>query len=138
MATKRLIDANAVIKDIDNYYNNSPFSHPGTTWLRGLELAVGLLLKAPTVDAVEVADVKEFAEDVVYQFGYYCQKNGKDTLSLTVNGVIAEDSILRSTNPASVIVEKGEYMTAFECFIFSILSAIFWWSIYFALWGGKR
>jgi hypothetical protein len=55
MATeKRLIDANAVIKDIDNYYNNSPFSHPGTTWLRGLELTVGLLLKAPTVDAVPV------------------------------------------------------------------------------------
>ena len=55
MATeKRLIDANALIKDIDNYYHNSPFSHPGTTWLRGLELAVGLMLKAPTVDAVEV------------------------------------------------------------------------------------
>ena len=25
------------------------------------------------VDAVEVADMKEFAEDVAYQFGYYCQ-----------------------------------------------------------------
>ena len=55
MATeKRLIDANAVIKEIDNYYHNSPFPHPGTTWLRGLELAVGLLLREPTVDAVEV------------------------------------------------------------------------------------
>ena len=50
----RLIDANAVIKEIDNYYHNSPFPHPGTTWLRGLELAVGLLLREPTVDAVEV------------------------------------------------------------------------------------
>ena len=52
---KRLIDANAVIKKIDDYYHNSPFPHPGTTWLRGLELAVGLLLNEPTVDAVEVA-----------------------------------------------------------------------------------
>ena len=51
---KRLIDANSVIKKIDDYYHNSPFPHPGTTWLRGLELAVGLLLSEPTVDAVEV------------------------------------------------------------------------------------
>ena len=51
---KRLIDANAVIKEIDNYYHNSPFPHPGTTWLEGLELAVGLLLREPTVEAVEV------------------------------------------------------------------------------------
>lgn len=54
MAEKRLIDANALIKEIDNYYNNSPFPHPGTTWLRGLELAAGLLLREPTVDAVVV------------------------------------------------------------------------------------
>ena len=46
----RLIDADALIKDIDNYYHNPIFPHPGTTWLRGLELAVALLLKAPTID----------------------------------------------------------------------------------------
>ena len=56
---KRLIDANALIKKIDEYYNNSPFPHPGTTWLRGLELAVGLLLREPTVDAVEVVRCKD-------------------------------------------------------------------------------
>ena len=56
---KRLIDANALIKEIDNYYHNTPFPHPGTTWYRGLELAVGLLLKAPTVDAVEVVRCKD-------------------------------------------------------------------------------
>lgn len=56
---KRLIDVNAVIKDIDDYYHNSPFPHPGTTWLRGLELAVGLLLRSKTVDAVEVVRCKD-------------------------------------------------------------------------------
>ena len=56
---KRLIDVNAVIKKIDEYYHDSPFPHPGTTWLRGLELAVVLLLNAPTVDAVEVVRCKD-------------------------------------------------------------------------------
>ena len=60
MATeKRLIDAYSAIKKIDNYCNNSPFTHPGTTWLRGLELATGLLLAEPTVDAVEVVRCKD-------------------------------------------------------------------------------
>ena len=65
---KRLIDANALIKDIDNYYHNSPFPHPGTTWLRGLELAVGLLLKAPTVDVAPVVhgrwEIVDFAGSI--------------------------------------------------------------------------
>ena len=38
-----------------------------------------------TVEAVKVADMKEFAEDVVYQFGYYCQKNGR--LHITHGGL---------------------------------------------------
>ena len=60
MATeKRLIDANAVIKKVDEYYHNSPFPHPGTTWLRGLELAAGLILNESTVDAVEVVRCKD-------------------------------------------------------------------------------
>ena len=58
---KRLIDANAVIKQIDDYYNNSPFPHPGTTWRRGFEFAVGLLLREPTIDAVEVVYCKDCA-----------------------------------------------------------------------------
>ena len=33
--------------------------------------------KAPTVDAVPVDDMREFAKDVVYQFGYYCNSNGR-------------------------------------------------------------
>ena len=32
---------------------------------------------APTVDAVEVAEMREFAQDVAYQFGYYCQHEGR-------------------------------------------------------------
>jgi hypothetical protein len=39
----------------------------------------------PTVDAVEVAEMREFAEDVVYQFGYYCQKGGR--LCITHGGL---------------------------------------------------
>ena len=55
MATeKRLIDANALIKKIDDYYNNSPFPHPGTPWRRGFEFCAALILNEPTVDAVEV------------------------------------------------------------------------------------
>ena len=40
---------------------------------------------APTVDAVEVADIKAFAKDVVYQFGYYCQNKGR--LHITHGGL---------------------------------------------------
>ena len=39
----------------------------------------------PTVDAVEVADMREFAKDVVYQFGYYCQNGGR--LHITHGGL---------------------------------------------------
>ena len=68
---KRLIDANALIKQIDDYYNNSPFPHPGTTWLRGLELAAGLLLREPTVDAVEVVRCKDCMHRIIKGYGRY-------------------------------------------------------------------
>jgi hypothetical protein len=76
MATeKRLIDANAFRKSIDG-------------WKLG-KIPKGELLwdldRQPTVDAVEVADMKEFAEDVVYQFGYYCQNGGR--LHITHGGL---------------------------------------------------
>lgn len=76
---RRLIDANAVIKDIDSYYHNSPFSHPGTTWLRGLELATGLLLKAPTVDAVEVIRCQncQYSEPCKPYNKVWCPKMGR-------------------------------------------------------------
>ena len=40
---------------------------------------------APTIDAVPMADLKKFAEDVVCQFGYYIQYNGR--LHLTAGGL---------------------------------------------------
>ena len=39
----------------------------------------------PAVDAVELADMREFTEDVVYQFGYYCQDGGR--LHITHGGL---------------------------------------------------
>jgi hypothetical protein len=38
-----------------------------------------------TVDAVEVDDMREFAKDVAYQFGYYCQNGGR--LHITHGGL---------------------------------------------------
>ena len=82
---KRLIDANAVIKDIDNYYHNSVFPHPGTTWLRGLELAVGLLLKAPAVDAVEVVHGRWIhPKGYVVSNAFFCSVCNHEEVSLHV------------------------------------------------------
>ena len=81
MATeKRLIDANALIKKIDYYYNNSPFPHPGTPWRRGFEYCAELILKEPTVDAVEVVrcmDCKAYDKEVGYceAIGITCGAN---------------------------------------------------------------
>ena len=41
--------------------------------------------QAPTIDAVEVDDMREFAKDVAYQFGYYCQHKGR--LHITHGGL---------------------------------------------------
>ena len=40
---------------------------------------------APTVDAAHADDMREFAQDVAYQFGYYCQNGGR--LHLTHGGL---------------------------------------------------
>lgn len=55
------------------------------TFLMGLLAAATEIEKSPEVDSVEVADMKEFAEDVVYQFGYYCQNGGR--LHITHGGL---------------------------------------------------
>ena len=39
----------------------------------------------PTVDAVHADDMREFATDVAYQFGYYCQNGGR--LHITHGGL---------------------------------------------------
>ena len=61
------------------------------------------IVDAPTVDAVEVADAREFAEDVAYQFGYYCQNGGR--LHITHGGLSTLEEafdILGWENPHAV------------------------------------
>lgn len=73
---KRLIDANELRTQFDDI--------PPYIGLAG-SLVQQYIDKAPTVDAVEVADIKAFAKDVVYQFGYYCQNKGR--LHITHGGL---------------------------------------------------
>lgn len=40
-----------------------------------------LLVRANAADVVEVSELKEFAEDVIYQFGYHINYNGRLHLS---------------------------------------------------------
>ena len=44
-----------------------------------------VLDQLPTVDAVPVDEMREFAADVAYQFGYYCQNEGR--LHITHGGL---------------------------------------------------
>jgi hypothetical protein len=84
----RLIDANALkdrfklrldwLKlDVHDEYTKGLY--------HGCDYDMALIDEQPTVDAVEVADMREFAEDVVYQFGYYCQNGGR--LHITHGGL---------------------------------------------------
>lgn len=54
------------------------------------EDAMCVLDGIPTADVVEVSELKEFAEDVVYQFGYHCNCNGR--LHLTAGGLSTLES----------------------------------------------
>ena len=56
---KRLIDANAFIKECDRLLKNPPFAHPATPWDRGLLLAAETALRLLPVDAVEVVRCKD-------------------------------------------------------------------------------
>ena len=87
---KRLIDANALSDLLDvEYKRKMKLVRKGENHLDTLAegiMSVSILLGTmPTVDAVEVADMKEFAEDVVYQFGYYGQSGGR--LCITHGGL---------------------------------------------------
>lgn len=73
---KRLISADALLHDIRH-------GMIVKDWVKALAMAI--VNDQPTVDAVEVADMREFAEDVVYQFGYYCQNGGR--LHITHGGL---------------------------------------------------
>lgn len=83
----RLIDANAFIDDIKTEIVE--------LWLNGLKGTpqprdqlydiIDRIGEQPTVDAVEVGEMREFASDVAYQFGYYCQNKGR--LHITHGGL---------------------------------------------------
>lgn len=77
MANKqRLIDANALMEKLSRMieYCKTDSKVNGLTALFQVGDAV---MDCTTVDAVPMDDMKEFAEDVVYQFGYYGQYNGR-------------------------------------------------------------
>ena len=78
---KRLIDANALM------LKARWMEEPDGSGIPCDLMAVSTIAieNTPTVDAVEVADMREFAEDVVYQFGYYCQNGGR--LHITHGGL---------------------------------------------------
>lgn len=86
---KRLIDANAldIVANEDGIANGIWIGgrHGGQIMRMVLSILKKMIDDAPTVDAVEVADMKEFAEDVAYQFGYYCQNGGR--LHITHGGL---------------------------------------------------
>jgi hypothetical protein len=91
MATeKRLIDANALLEDIKFEHDRimqDPEVSNNMKWCEAVcnNRATEAINRSPTVDAVEAADMREFAEDVVYQFGYYTQKGGR--LHITHGGL---------------------------------------------------
>jgi hypothetical protein len=83
MATeKRMMCVDEFKKNLCHYcntYMSEEPCEPGECWVHDV------IAQTDTVDAVEVADMREFAEDVVYQFGYYCQNGGR--LHITHGGL---------------------------------------------------
>lgn len=67
---KRLIDANELLRIYKKWIPQLALPEDEGD-KRGVETCIAVLEDQPTVDAVEVADMKEFAKDVVYQFGCY-------------------------------------------------------------------
>lgn len=74
---KRLIDLDRLIRSL-----KAMASEYDAVSLHGI---INSLKEWPTLDAIEVDDMKSFAEDVVYQFGYYCQNKGR--LHITHGGL---------------------------------------------------
>ena len=102
---KRLIDANVfwnrlrqVVYDI---VENDDFGRLQLGY--SPDIIEEVLKQIPTMDAVEVAEMREFAQDVAYQFGYYCQNGGR--LHITHGGLSTLEwafDILEWENPHPV------------------------------------
>lgn len=80
---KRLIDANVLKTLFDVRYDTASIQERTRSnkeqwngYCTAINWGRNTIANAPTVDAVEVAELREFAKDVAYQFGYYCQCNG--------------------------------------------------------------
>jgi hypothetical protein len=81
---KRLIDVSKIINHIQRHIDeNVEQKNPVSCFVLGF--IIKCLEQEPTVDAVEVDDMREFAEDVACQFGYYCQNGGR--LHITHGGL---------------------------------------------------
>ena len=83
---KRLIDANALITAIQGTASevarNAPYDPEWFTRLAARQFEILCIIdEQPTVDEVPVDDMREFAADVAYQFGYYCNTGGRLCLS---------------------------------------------------------
>ena len=87
---KRLIDANALmvafrIHMVERYDRERCYSKENCKTCGRPCLWYEKINNAPTVDAVEVQELKEFASNVAYQFGYYCHNKGR--LHITHGGL---------------------------------------------------
>ena len=79
---KRLIDANELVERLNKSHEyHARNSREEVLLYRDIRI----INEQPTVDAVEVAEMREFAEDVAHQFGYYCQNSGR--LHITHGGL---------------------------------------------------
>ena len=103
--TKRLIDANAFIKECDSYIVNPPFAHPATPWHRGLTLAAETALRMPTVDAVEVVrckDCKHRGEEII------CPMCFEEPIEWDDDGYSEIDWILHDCTHNDGFCDRGE------------------------------
>lgn len=76
----RLIDADKLLCEIEEELSCEckAYTAEQNKWIdTGLRIAATDIRHQPTVKAVKEDDMRAFAEDVVYQFGYYGQHKGR-------------------------------------------------------------
>lgn len=80
---KRLIEAYTLAEEIESL--NITVAGKLARWNDAKHSVLRIIDEQPDVDAVEVEEMREFAQDVAYQFGYYCQNGGR--LHITHGGL---------------------------------------------------
>ena len=58
-----LLDRDEFIKECDKLYRDPPFTHPGTTWDKGLLLAVSVALTQTPVGAISTEEHNKLIEE---------------------------------------------------------------------------